>query len=177
MKKREITYKKILESGWLLFQQKGFEETTTRQIAQQAGVATGTVFAHFPTKLEILKVAMYEQIEQLIAQAQKSDTQHSASLKLRHYAKYLFAFYLDNRAFSKELITGIIWQSHFFSVQLDLFKQLLFSEQEYDELKASVMMDCYFMTVIEGLNDEASSVDDLIYRLSQKLKLISNQSV
>ncbi|MEJ6473836.1 TetR/AcrR family transcriptional regulator [Pseudoalteromonas piscicida] len=172
MKKREITYQKILDVSWGLFQENGFENTTTRQIAQAAGVASGTVFAHFPTKLEILKVAMYNQIEAIIAEAKLTDEQHSAVLKLRHYAKYLFAFYLSNRDFSKELLSGVIWQVHFFSSQLELFKQLLFSEQEYNEAKATVMMDCYFMTLLEGLNNDNSSVEQLLITLSQKLKLL-----
>ncbi|TMO95181.1 TetR family transcriptional regulator, partial [Pseudoalteromonas sp. S3178] len=66
MKKREITYNKILSASWQLFQDNGFENTTTRQIAQAANVATGTVFSHFPTKLDMLKVAMHNQIDELI---------------------------------------------------------------------------------------------------------------
>ncbi|MEQ2354967.1 TetR/AcrR family transcriptional regulator [Pseudoalteromonas piscicida] len=173
MKKREITYNKILSASWQLFQDNGFENTTTRQISQAANVATGTVFAHFPTKLDMLKVAMHNQIDELINEAKTSDEQHSASLKLRHYAKYLFAFYLSNRDFSKELLCGIIWHSEFFTGQLNLFKHLLFSEQEYNELKATVMMDCYFMTLLEGLSNEHSSVDQMLHSLSQKLKLVS----
>ena len=36
-----------------LFQTKGFDETTTREIARKAGIAEGTVFNYFPTKDDI----------------------------------------------------------------------------------------------------------------------------
>ena len=36
-----------------LFQTRGFDETTTREIARKAGIAEGTVFNYFPTKDDI----------------------------------------------------------------------------------------------------------------------------
>lgn len=173
MKKREITRNKILQSGWSLFQQKGYADTTSREIAEHAGVASGTVFSHFPSKLDILKVAMLQQLDCIISDAKQSDKQHSARLKLRHYASYLYPFYLSHREFSKELLGNLIWQAPFFQQQLDFFKSLLFSEQQYQPEKAALMMDCYFMTLLEGLNDPDSSVDFMLTTLSQKLKLIA----
>ena len=173
MKKREITRNKILQSGWSLFQQKGYTDTTSREIAHHAGVASGTVFSHFPSKLDILKVAMLQQLDTIIARAKQSDQQHSARLKLRHYASHLYQFYLSHREFSKELLGNLIWQAPFFQQQLELFKSLLFSEQAYQPEKAALMMDSYFMTLLEGLNDPNSSVDSMLATLSQKLKLIA----
>ncbi|MFC3031340.1 TetR/AcrR family transcriptional regulator [Pseudoalteromonas fenneropenaei] len=170
MNKREKTRSIILLSSWRLFAEQGYQETTTRQIAELAGVATGTVFSHFPTKLDILKTAMLEHISDVIAQAAQTDTQHSPRLKLRHYASYLYRFYLENREFSKELLGGLIWQQSFFSAQLESFKQRLFAEQQYEQTKADVMMDLYFMTLLQGLNDDAINAEQLVRILSQKLQ-------
>ncbi|MEW6426916.1 MAG: TetR/AcrR family transcriptional regulator [Thermodesulfobacteriota bacterium] len=41
---------RILEAARLLFADRGFEATTTRDIAQAAGLAVGTLFNYFPTK-------------------------------------------------------------------------------------------------------------------------------
>lgn len=44
----------ILEAAARLFAEKGFNGTTTREIAEQAGVAEITLFRHFGTKKELL---------------------------------------------------------------------------------------------------------------------------
>ena len=41
---------KILKAAEMLFAEKGFEDTTTRDIAKAAGLATGTMFNYFPSK-------------------------------------------------------------------------------------------------------------------------------
>ena len=49
-KVKEQTRERILQSAHKLFQEQGFEETTTRDIAARAKIATGTLFNYFPTK-------------------------------------------------------------------------------------------------------------------------------
>lgn len=44
------TRKRILESGLMVFSQKGFLGATTKEIAREAGVAEITFFRYFPTK-------------------------------------------------------------------------------------------------------------------------------
>lgn len=48
------TRTRILESAQKLFASQGFDGTTTRDLAQAAGVAEGTLFRHFPNKKSIL---------------------------------------------------------------------------------------------------------------------------
>ena len=45
---------RILRAAQRLFASKGFDGTTTRDLAQAAGVAEGTLFRHFPNKKSIL---------------------------------------------------------------------------------------------------------------------------
>ncbi|MCO7187790.1 MULTISPECIES: TetR/AcrR family transcriptional regulator [unclassified Pseudoalteromonas] len=172
MKKREKTRQLILDESWQLFIAQGYKDTSTRQIATAAGVATGTVFSHFPNKIDILKTAMHQQIDSVITLAQHTDQHHSARLKLRHYASHLFAFYLQHREFSKALLGDLLWHQPHFATQLDAFKQLLFAEQEYNETKATVMMDCYFMTLIQGLSDPSSCEESMLRVLTNKLTLL-----
>ena len=44
------TRERILQAALRLFAAQGFEATTTRDIAQAAEIATGTLFNYFPTK-------------------------------------------------------------------------------------------------------------------------------
>ena len=48
----------ILEAAVRLFAQKGVARTTTRQIAQEAGVAEGLIFKYFPTKLDLVRAVI-----------------------------------------------------------------------------------------------------------------------
>lgn len=46
--------RKIVAAAVKLFARQGFERTTTREIAQAAGVAEGTIYVHFASKSDIL---------------------------------------------------------------------------------------------------------------------------
>ncbi|WP_164885242.1 TetR/AcrR family transcriptional regulator [Geovibrio thiophilus] len=52
---------KILKSAAKLFAEKGFNDTSTCEVAEAAGVAHGTVFYHFKSKEGLLS-AMYESL-------------------------------------------------------------------------------------------------------------------
>ena len=47
--------KKIINSGVMLFSTKGYHATTTRLIAQNAGVSEGLIFRHFKNKEGLLE--------------------------------------------------------------------------------------------------------------------------
>jgi AcrR family transcriptional regulator len=48
--KKEATRRRIVESAIALFRTRGFDATTTRDIARAASIATGTLFNYFDTK-------------------------------------------------------------------------------------------------------------------------------
>ena len=50
---KQATHARILEAARRLFREKGFDETTVRDIALEADVATGTLFNYFAFKEEI----------------------------------------------------------------------------------------------------------------------------
>lgn len=173
MNKKTQTYNKILTSAWLLFLEQGYAHTSTREIAKAANVAVGTVFSHFENKIDLLKAGMQQQIDTIIHQASLTDRQHAPRLKLRHYALPLFEFYCNNIEFSKILISDMIWQADFFEQQMSEFKKRLFDEQqEFDDIKASVMLDCYFMTIISGLNEPAPEPEKMLRQLTSKISIL-----
>lgn len=57
---RESTRRKILEAAQELFRSVGFEATSTREIAQAAGIAAGTLFNYFPTKESLATTLVVE---------------------------------------------------------------------------------------------------------------------
>jgi AcrR family transcriptional regulator len=57
---KQKTRRRIVECARNLFVHKGFERTTTRDIAEAAGIAAGTLFNYFPTK-DALAMAIVEE--------------------------------------------------------------------------------------------------------------------
>src|SRR5580698_9081533 len=57
--KAEFTERKILDAALALFRTKGFEETTMREIATAADVATGAAYYYYPSKDSIV-LAFYQ---------------------------------------------------------------------------------------------------------------------
>src|SRR5262245_57701400 len=62
MRKSEKTREKILDTALTLFRKQGFDGTTMRDVAKQAGVALGAAYYYFPSK-EALVMAYYERIQ------------------------------------------------------------------------------------------------------------------
>ena len=60
VQKKQETRQRIIECARKLFNDKGFEQTTTRHIAEAAGIAAGTMFNYFPTK-EALAMTIVEE--------------------------------------------------------------------------------------------------------------------
>ena len=60
--KAEETRRRILSAALDLFQERGFSETTMREIARQAEVATGAAYYYFPSK-EAIIMAFYWQTQ------------------------------------------------------------------------------------------------------------------
>ena len=173
MSKREKTRSRILSAAWQLFTENGYEKTSTRDISSAAGVATGTVFSHFPNKLDLLKSGLEVQLSTLLIETAKSDTSTTPVDRLLHFASALYPFYLSQREFSKVLFKEILWQSQSLDPQLNAFKHQLVFGDENKLIYADLLMDVYFMTLLAGLNDNAENETSLIAKLKEKLRLIS----
>ena len=58
----EVTREKILDTAVGLFRERGFDETTMREVASQAGVALGLTYHYFPSK-EAVVMAYYDRVQ------------------------------------------------------------------------------------------------------------------
>jgi TetR/AcrR family transcriptional regulator, mexJK operon transcriptional repressor len=56
----------VLESGYTLFIEKGYEQTTAKEIASHAGVATGTFYRYFSDKRQLLMALLEKRIDSLM---------------------------------------------------------------------------------------------------------------
>ena len=60
---KTATRQRILEVATMLFDRDGWQSTTTRAIALEAGIATGTLFNYFPTKESIAATLIGQALE------------------------------------------------------------------------------------------------------------------
>jgi len=74
------TRERILEAALRLFAAQGFEATTTRDIAQAAEIATGTLFNYFPTKDAVVACLASEAAADALARFANRST-HGESLE------------------------------------------------------------------------------------------------
>src|ERR1700722_12170278 len=83
---KAATRQRILQAARQLFAAKGFDASTTRDIADAAGIATGTLFNYFATKEAVLA--------SLVAEAANEAHQESEARTLAgdSFEEELFAF-------------------------------------------------------------------------------------
>ncbi|MES2724557.1 MAG: TetR/AcrR family transcriptional regulator [Pseudomonadota bacterium] len=65
---KEATRKRVLDAARDLFETRGYEETTVREIARVAEVSVGSVFTTFSSKGDILSQVMADRLDALYAE-------------------------------------------------------------------------------------------------------------
>lgn len=78
----EATREQILETATGLFRKDGFDETTMRGVASEAGVALGLAYHYFPSK-ESLVMAYYERVQREHRIVAHEKLAHTRSLRDR----------------------------------------------------------------------------------------------
>lgn len=90
--KPEETRKRVLESAAELFARKTYDKTSTADIAQQAGVAEGSIFYHFGSKRGLLVALGRNYAERMVA-AMRGDTIDLATLEPGTMVERCFDFH------------------------------------------------------------------------------------
>lgn len=173
MRKKDKTRERILHHAWQLFTNKGYENTSTREISESVGIATGTLFSHFDVKLDILHDCLTTRFEAVIEQAKETDFHRSARMKITHYAQYFFHFYCQHLAFYRALFADKLFMDGFQAQQVKLMHELIFADQpQFNKVKATILLDCYFMTLLYGLSEQEPKAKLMLHTLSQKVSLL-----
>jgi len=149
--KRQETRQKILEAARNCFDDGGFEQASTREIAKRAGVAEGTIFSHFSTKEELVICCISAQMAEAIEKGLYTmDPEWCFVDKLMHVASYRFAqIGLNPR----------LWQV--------IMQQIVFSARKgavNDVMKTSGLIQA-----VQGLIEEAQLTGELNPNLSPEL--------
>ena len=103
------TRRLILDTAYALFEEQGYEQTTTRQLATRAGVATGTVFQHFPDKASLLVAAFEDDVDAVVDRAFETLPAADLRAQLLHLVREIFGFYARSPALSRSLLKEILF--------------------------------------------------------------------
>lgn len=123
----------ILQAAAKVFSQKGFKGATTREIAQEAGIAEGTIFRYFKTKKDILHHIMIRLIETVLTDMIIPSLEEAYSQSREKTPEEAFYSVLENRI---KLIDN----------NFDLFKVVL-TEVQYDSNLRRIYIENIFLPV------------------------------
>ena len=96
--KGELTRNTILESALQLFRDKGFDATTMRDIAAQAGVALGAAYYYFDSK-DAIVMGFYERAQERMAPLVEESLAKTKGLhdRLRAIIRVKLEYFADDR--------------------------------------------------------------------------------
>lgn len=98
---QQITPKQraILQASLDLFAEKGFDQTSTSDIAQRAGVAEGTVYRRYKTKAALREAVLAPIVDQIVPVVASDFSQTELTLHYASLHDFLAAIYDDRLAF------------------------------------------------------------------------------
>lgn len=99
------TRQKILDAALDLFRERGFAESTMREIASRAGVATGLAYYYFKSK-DAIVLAFYQRAkEDLAEKLESAQKDKRLSSRLQALIEAKFDYFRPNRAFLGALMS------------------------------------------------------------------------
>lgn len=189
---RERTKRQILDVALALFQEKGFRQTTMRDIADRAGIALGTTYNYFPTK-EHLALYFFEAALERVLARHRREAPPEASLEEKIFL--LISLELEEVEPYREFLNVIVTQAmvptsplHPYSLEtqrlksrhLEYVAELVREAIDRGELPAlgyeSMMLSAFWVfhlgMVMFWLNDESPHKEDTYVLLDKSLRFI-----
>ena len=102
--------RRIIDAARELFIAKGFDDTTTREIAIRAGVGLGTVFVYAANKRDLLFLTVNEELEGITAGAEASISEKASLLEnLIDISKRHYEFFGQQPALSRLVLREMVF--------------------------------------------------------------------
>jgi AcrR family transcriptional regulator len=78
-RRKEARPQELLDAALALFAEKGFSATRAEEVAQRAGVSKGTLYLYYPSKEELFKAVVRNNLSSLIAEGQEVAAHYEGS--------------------------------------------------------------------------------------------------
>ncbi len=182
------TRRRVLESARKLFMERGYEAATIRDIAGDAGLSTGAVFASFVDKTDLFNAVMAEDFQrqvEILLQAQRPDAATEDALLAIFEAGYRFhgaQLPLLQTAVSLSWSHGLggeFGDRPSYALALQSLVDVLTRAAERGEIKAvgdlrlaaELLWDAYVANFRRALFDEWT-IDRLVERMGGQIRLV-----
>lgn len=106
-KKLSGKQQRVLEASLYLFSEKGFENTTSIDIAREAKVSEGTVFSRFKTKEGILEAIIEVFFDEIIPEMLADFSKKRLETDYNNLSDFIYAIFHDRLLFMKRNIKPI----------------------------------------------------------------------
>jgi len=168
-KKRE-TRQKIFDGAIKLFKEHGFESTTIDMISEEADVARGTIFLHFPSKEAILANWGYERILELEERREEWDYGDSCKQRVLRIYKILNEINIQHCDFMRVLIESmkhskvIDSEKNIYFELREIFADIIEEAQEKGRLKqkfnpvvaANMLENIYYNALYDWIRSDGA---------------------
>lgn len=185
---KEETRRIILESSRDLFCRLGFEATSTRAIAEKAGVGAGTIFSHFPDKPSLLVAVLLDDLAQTQVEAFSTLPENIPVCdKFLHLARHFYLYYLKRPDFSRILLKEMWFVSgewgeklmsqayEFITLVYKLIEQAKLTGEIRPEVDAVLCARAFFSHYLNILYEGMSRPDPDPEKMIALLKELLNQ--
>ncbi len=108
-RRKEETLRRIEEAGWRLFTSRGYDATSTREIAEAADIAAGTLFNYFCEKRGLLIHLMQMKIDSALDEAFATLPASTLEEELTHVFTALTDCYARERRLSRVFIKELLF--------------------------------------------------------------------
>jgi AcrR family transcriptional regulator len=78
-RRKEARPQELLDAALALFVEKGFAAAKAEEVAQRAGVSKGTLYLYYPSKEELFKAVVRQNLSSLIAEGEGMVSSHEGS--------------------------------------------------------------------------------------------------
>jgi AcrR family transcriptional regulator len=100
---------RIEKAGRALFAKRGFDATTTRAIAEKAGIGIGTLFLYFPEKKDLLIHLFHRDIAEVEVDIFATLPAAPLAAQLEHVFGKLYAYYARDLALSRVFLPELMF--------------------------------------------------------------------
>jgi AcrR family transcriptional regulator len=165
-RQKQHTRHRLLTAARQVFTAQGFDAATIREIARQAGVATGTVFVHFPDKQALLAEVLHESLQIALDEAWRTLPTAPLSEQLLHLADHLYRQYGTQPELARVLVKETLFMAGEPGRRLDEHRTDFFERVESliavgatsdgpaPRALAQTFFALYFSTLVAGLRGE-----------------------
>ncbi len=108
-RRKTETLRRIEDAGWKLFRTRGYEATSTREIAEAADIAAGTLFNYFPEKRSLLIHLMQRELDEALSHAFHTMPPAVLELELTHVFAALTQCYANERRLGRVFIKELLF--------------------------------------------------------------------